>query len=126
MSSFTTNIALFQKYLDTRVKAHAVYTNNVANAETDNFKAQVPTFEAKLETAKTQMIDGELTNAGQKEWNFETNITKSKNPTNSSGNNVQLDQELSNLSQNSLLYISGIKLLNKQLAIERYAITGGR
>jgi len=45
--------------------------------------------------------------------------------TNNDGNNVDLEREMAQLGENSIIYKTAIQLINKKLAALRYAATEG-
>ncbi len=123
------------------VAAHEVYSSNIANTATPGFKAQQPSFEVKLNQAQMMagkqadsLIGGASFLGGAKTdpnasspWNIKPKVTKSKAASNENGNNVKLDNELVAMSENNILYLSALRILNKEIALTKYAITtGGR
>jgi flagellar basal-body rod protein FlgB len=120
------------------VAAHEVYSSNIANASTPGFTAQKPDFEIKLDQAKrmaqqqADSIIGGASIMGSKDtntsaWEIQSKVSKSQDPANSRGNNVRLDNELASMSENNILYLSALRILSKEIALTKYAITtGGR
>lgn len=113
---------------------HNVTASNLANAETPGYKAKVLDFEDALARA----IDLEGMNAANKAGpddfamgsgaisrakadiyeNPEGNVTND-------GNSVDMEREMSNLQENSILYKAALQLINKKLGSLRYAATDG-
>lgn len=120
MSAIDTKIDLIRQYLDVRVASHGIHSSNIANAETPHYLAKIPTFEASLDRAKS------LDNPLDHKWKFDMRIDKSAATPREDGNNVQLDSEMSKMAENSLMYMSAIQILNKEMAITKYAISAGR
>jgi flagellar basal body rod protein FlgB len=58
-------------------------------------------------------------------WNLNLKVSQSKEGSREDGNNVQLEKEMSDMSGNSILYITAIKILSKEMALARYAVTNG-
>lgn len=117
MSTLDTKIGLITQYLDMRVAKHSVHASNIANTETPNWKALVPTFDAKLKT---------IMGADNKQWEVDMNIRRSNASPREDGNNVDLHQEMSAIADNSLKYTSAVRILTKEMAIAAYAVTSGR
>lgn len=143
MDPFFDNINLASRVMSASVSAHEVYSGNIANASTPGFKAQKPDFEIKLNQAKKmaqQQADflvggGAIMNPGMESgfqtensaWEIKSKVRPSKDPVDSHGNNVRLDSELASMSENNILYLSALRILNKEIALTKYAITtGGR
>lgn len=125
-----------EKSLDYRLQRHNVTSANIANAETPNYHAKVLDFEEALSRA----IDLEglgATHSPHQDHialgrgsigrsrvdvydNPDVNLTNDKNT-------VDVEKEMANLAENTILYKAAIELINKKLAQTRYAITeGGR
>ncbi|MGG3466022.1 flagellar basal body rod protein FlgB [Neobacillus pocheonensis] len=102
------NISILQKALDASVLRHNTISNNLANVSTPNYKPQKVVFE--------EMLKGELTNS-----NFIGKRTSSKHipiggsltqayvteqpvMMQNSGNGVDVDQEMTDLTKNSIWY----------------------
>ena len=118
MSSIQNATDLVRQYLDARVAAHSVYATNIANSETPNFHAKIPTFKAVLDHAASQQL-------GEEHWNVGVDFKPSRETTRGDGNNVNLEREMSALAENSMNYLSAVKILTKEMAIARYAATSG-
>lgn len=112
-----------------------VISSNIANAETPGYVAKKVEFENALQRAialegtkaARENPDHILTGQGSISKvradvfdNPEVNI-------NPDGNTVNLEAEMSQLAENSLIYRAAIQLINKKLAGLKYAVSeGGR
>lgn len=122
--------------LDFRLLRHGVVSANIANAETPGYKAKKLDFEEALSRAidheglgKAHTSDDEHFLMGQGAIsraradvydNPDVNVTND-------GNTVDMEKELSNLAENSILYRAALQLINKKMGALRYAVTeGGR
>lgn len=124
MSSISQNIDLFSKFLNLRSANHEIISSNVANSETPFYKARIPQFRAKLEKAQN-IVDGlEIFGGKQNEWNVQLKVAQSNKSGNENGNNVDRRAEMAAMAENSMMYMSTIKFLNRELALARYAIQG--
>ncbi len=109
-----------------------VTTNNIANADTPNFKASKVNFEDlyRAEIEGTGMLKATKTNSGHIDFqgiDGEAQIVQDNDTTmRMDGNNVDIDSEMATLAQNQIYYNLLIQKTNKQLARLRLAITEGR
>lgn len=111
---YTNKNALFsKKALDVYVQKSAVTTSNIANADTPGYKAvKVKPFEKELMRAYKQESGMKMTttnpahlNGGSNTLrNFEPKVTVSTEPGRMDGNNVDLDKEITDMSENLIMY----------------------
>jgi flagellar basal-body rod protein FlgB len=120
--------------LNYRLLRHNVTSANVANAETPGYKAKVVEFEDAL--ARAVDLDGmnSLTTSDPEHFAMGTSaigkerVTVEDNPdaaVNNDKNTVDLDKEMSTLSENSVLYKAALTLINKKMGMLKYSITEG-
>lgn len=121
--------------LNLRSLRHKVTASNIANAETPGYKAKKVDFEEALsraidlEGAASQMATspehfamgtGAISRARADVYdNPEINVTNDQNT-------VDMEAEIANLQENSILYKAALQLINKKLGSLRYAVTEGR
>ncbi|HVK61833.1 MAG TPA: flagellar basal body rod protein FlgB [Bdellovibrionales bacterium] len=111
-----------------------VISSNIANAETPGYQAKKLDFEDALSRA----LDVENLNApnGTVGEHFSTGpgaISRVKadiyeNPdvsVNNDGNTVDVEREMTNLAENSIMYKAAIQLINKKMAALKYAASDG-
>lgn len=121
--------------LNMRLLKHNITSSNIANAETPNYHAKKIDFEAALSRALD--IDGLRGMSTSSPEHFAVgggSLSKMRpdiyeNPEgaiNNDGNTVDLEREMSNLSENTIMYKAALSLINKKLAALRYAATEGR
>jgi flagellar basal-body rod protein FlgB len=125
-------INLIEKAMDGSTARQSLLSNNLANVNTPEFKRSDVDFQATL--------NGEITGSGSLELK-KTNekhigpvtaaaepkvITYKNTSLRNDGNNVDLDMELANLSENNLYFNSLATLLSSQLSILRQSISEGR
>ncbi len=120
MSGINTKLDLIKQFLDMRVSQHSLHAANIANSETPNYKAKTASFESKLLQAEDP-----TNKTGDEKWKLGIRVGKSGEIPREDGNNVKLEREMGALAENSLLYMTALKIFNKELALERYAITSG-
>ncbi len=127
MSSIATKIDLIKQYLDVRLAEHNLHSANVANVETPHYKAKIGSFESTLkQQSGLQENEGLLGAPSEAKWNLGLKVNQSKATSREDGNNVQLEKEMAGMAGNSILFMTAIKILSKEMAIERYAINGNR
>jgi flagellar basal-body rod protein FlgB len=121
--------------LNMRLMKQNVISSNIANHETPGFHAKKLDFEEALSRALD--IDGLRGMSTSSAEHFAVgggSMSKLgpeiyENPEgaiNNDGNTVDLEKEMSNLTENSIMYKAALQLINKKLAALRYAITEGR
>tara|TARA_B100000749_G_scaffold280894_2_gene280531 strand:- start:25141 stop:25554 length:414 start_codon:yes stop_codon:yes gene_type:complete len=111
-------------------------SSNIANAETPGYKAKKMDFESALKRAlDTEGLRGMYANhpdhmaigkgsmANIKADIYDNPDVNMRND----GNTVDLEREMSELAENTILYKAALELINKKLGAIRYAATeGGR
>ncbi len=126
------NIGILQSALDASSLRQQVISNNIANADTPGFKAQQVAFEDLLKqhlsnqsnfvgnrTDPRHIVIGDPT-VGPTPQIVENTDTVMQN----NGNNVDIDQEMTNLSKNGLWYYTLTQQLDSQFQQLSIAITG--
>ncbi len=121
--------------LNMRLMKQNMISGNIANAETPGYHARKLDFEEAL--ARALDIDGMRgmsTTSGEHFALGAGGVGKVRpeiyeNPEgaiNNDGNSVDLEKEMSSLTENSIMYKAALQLINKKLAALRYAITENR
>jgi len=95
------------------VRAQAI-KHNIANVETPGYQSQVVSFEDSLRSA---LDDGDPDAAS-------ASLSYSTAPTRQNGNNVSIDNEMTDLTQTELRQQLAINALNAKYRLLRTAITG--
>ena len=118
--------------LELRQKQNSLTASNLANVDTPNFKAKYIEFDSLLETAvgvsdfsltKTDTrhiagMDGDVSDPHIEELEPEPWVLDN--------NSVNLETELINLKENSLMFRSVTKGLTKRLSMLKYAASDGK
>lgn len=105
-----------------------VTADNIANVNTDDYKAHYVTFE---DTLNNTMDDLTMKKDNPKHLDAGNSYgsinVKQDNTTsmNSDGNNVDIDSEMSNQAKNTLMYQALANQASSRITMEKYAITGG-
>lgn len=118
-----------------RLLRHNVTSSNIANAETPGYKAKKVDFEQALgraidheglgkmhvEHPDHYLVGGGAISRARADVydNPDANVTND-------GNTVDLEREMANLAENSIMYKAALELINKKLGSMKYAVREGR
>jgi flagellar basal-body rod protein FlgB len=111
-----------------------VIASNIANAETPGYQAKKMDFEDALARALSLESSPQL--EGMRPEHYPTGpgaLSRIKadiyeNPdasVNNDGNTVDVEKEMTNLTENTVLYKAAINLINKKMAALKYAASDG-
>lgn len=136
---FSSTIDVLEKSIDLRAKNQNLIASNVANAETPNFVPKSLDFEQELQGALKTRQNGQhssaLTNerhipirgaGGRSSIKSVTGTvveTPAKTP-GKDGNAVELENEMSKLAENQVMFNASVQMLNKKFEVLRTAIKG--
>lgn len=118
-------------YLDYAVRKQKVIASNLANVETPGYQRKQLEFEEVFQTE----VDGQLSLQKTSSQHLESRPRLLREPVvretytgsmGHDGNNVDLDQEMTDLSQNVLKFSVVSQLLQKKLSMIAYSIREGR
>ncbi len=121
-----TTFAVLGKALDAYSLRHRVSANNIANANTPGFKRSYVSFEAELGelVRKSGGDEGSLL-SGLDDLDLSAQVdqlTESRED----GNNVDMEQEIAEMSKNNIRYAGASSIIKKKLEMYRYVISEGR
>lgn len=123
--------AALERSLALRSQAHAVHTSNVANANVPGYKAVAIDFDHRMREALS-LLDQEQprlrreSDATQELNNIRPDVYQDPLAVPSGdGNTVNMDKEQSEIAKNTIAYEAAIQLLNKKLALEKFALNEG-
>jgi flagellar basal-body rod protein FlgB len=111
-----------------------VASSNIANAETPGYKAKKMDFEAALSRAVDIHGLGKMSVESAEHFpvtgssidNVTADVYENPDVTvTNDGNTVDLEREMAELAENTILYKAAIQLINKKLAGMAYAATEG-
>lgn len=121
-SLFDKNIDVLSKSLDMYLVRHSLITDNIANAETPNFKARKIEFENQLQRAIDNQAMGFDAPAGDVTpvvyEDIESEVGQDRNT-------VDMDREMAQLSKNDIKYSAATQAIQKKFAFLKYAISEG-
>lgn len=114
---------------------HNVTSSNIANAETPGYHAKKMDFEGALQRALD--LDGMNSLSTSSPEHFAVGgiaVNKARpdiyedpnGVVNNDGNTVDIEKEMSALSENAIMYKAALQLINKKMAALKYAATEGR
>ena len=121
--------------LNMRQLKQNITSANIANAETPGYHAKKIDFENALARAldiddmrslSTSSGDHFALGAGSISGTRPDIYENPEGAVNNDGNTVDLEREMSNLTENSIMYKAALQLINKKMASLRYAVTEGR
>jgi flagellar basal-body rod protein FlgB len=116
MEPRSANIALLEQVLDTAALRHRVISQNIANVNTPGYHRREVEFESDLARALA---------ANEPPGTVKPRVVVAEGgPERVDGNNVDIDNEMSDLSKNSLLYEAAVQLITSRLSAQRAAIAG--
>ncbi|ACB84971.1 flagellar basal body rod protein FlgB [Natranaerobius thermophilus] len=128
-------IGLLGNSLNGTTKRHEVISNNIANVNTPGFKRGRVDFEEQLKEAMkadSKDIEGKITREkhipiGKVDSTIEPQVRReSDSSMRNDDNNVDVDTEMSRLTQNSLHHQALTRQLSSEFNKLRSAIQGGR
>ena len=108
---FNKTISTLSDMTEVRAKKHRVILSNVANMDTPGFKPSDLTFSSELKSAQDVRIartnTGHLTGQKGDQGSLQYDIKESDEQ-------VMLDTEMTNLSENQLLYSATVEILARK------------
>ncbi len=133
---FNTNVELLGKSIDLRVKNQNLISSNIANAETPNYVPKSLAFEDELQGALkgTQKGTPAVTNSrhiplkGTKDrlQSVAGRVVETPATTpGKDGNAVELENEMTKMSENQIMYNASVQILSKTFSDLRVAVKGG-
>jgi len=128
MPIFDATMEILQKSMDLRMVNNRVISSNIANVDTPGYQAQKLNFAASIQAEIDKINAGELTPTSTEDLNaiarnilgIEDGVESIIEPTGSTpisldGNNVDMEQELGALGENSMLYELTARLLSAKM-----------
>lgn len=121
--------------LSMRQIRHNVTSSNIANAETPGYQAKKMDFEGALQRALDLDGANSLSTSDSKHFAVGgVSISKTRpdiyedpeGQVNNDGNTVDVEKEMSALSENAIMYKAALQLINKKMAALKYAASEGR
>lgn len=130
MSLFKGTISSLENALNYASLKQKVISNNIANADTPNYKAKAVSFSKMLESELSNTMVANKTNARHYDFSSSdsTNgVYVNKNVSyNHNGNSVDVDQEMSSLAMNQIYYNAVTDRINGKFQSLQSVIRGGK
>lgn len=128
MNLFSNSITSLERGLNYAALQQRAIANNIANVDTPNYKSQEVSFRQILEE-KSNSLQANRTN--ERHFTFSSTsdgaiIAKRNLSYNESGNNVDIDQEMSDLATNQIYYNALTDRLSSKFSSLSNVIRGGR
>ena len=133
---FDKTMTTLERSLDLRAQNQKLITSNIANMDTPNFKAfkmmvgeemqNADGNQSPLSMTRTQV--GHLTSASNGSMGPGRIERVEEDPLSmrGDGNTVELDREMANLAENTLLYNTATRIISSKFKILKDAIKGGQ
>ncbi|EAQ66423.1 flagellar basal-body rod protein FlgB [Marinomonas sp. MED121] len=130
--SFESAFAGHDKFLKFRSDRSAVLANNIANADTPNYKARDISFSSAMSKAQNDALKMRSTNT--KHFERATKSIKEEeslfyrvaSQPSLDGNTVDLQREQAEFAQNSLKFDTSFMFLDRKISSMKKALNGGR
>lgn len=130
---FDSTVGFLKKALDLRWLNQKVISSNIANADTPGYAARHLDFEKDLQqaTGQPKLETAPSDNpaffpiGNQAGGSAEVVQTPDRSGI-GDRNNVQMDQEMMDLSKNEILYEAATQSLNSKMGLLKYVIQGGQ
>ena len=133
---FNKTDAVLEESLNLRMQRHMVNLSNITNSMTPGYRALGFDFEKQLqaavgnnnEIAMKTSDPRHIKNPGiSADGVLKPDMfVKPTESIGSDGNTVDVDQEMTEMAANQIIYRATIEILNRQLGMLRYGINGGR
>ncbi|WP_392385048.1 flagellar basal body rod protein FlgB [Marinomonas primoryensis] len=126
--SFASAFAGHDKTLEFRSARAAVLANNIANADTPNFKARDISFDSVLsnESSKLRLAGTNARHISEEGFSGESDglLYRNANQPSLDGNTVDMQREQAEYAQNSLQFDTSFMFLDRKISGMRKALTG--
>ncbi|WP_010282460.1 flagellar basal body rod protein FlgB [Bacillus timonensis] len=130
MKLFSNTIYSLEKALDYSSLRQKAISNNIANVDTPNYKAQDVSFKNLLSNEMNSQMSANRTN--EKHFEFTNSkrsngslITKNDTAYNHNGNNVDIDKEMALLAENQIYYNAITQRISGKFNTLQTVIKGG-
>jgi len=130
---FSDTMNLLEKSLDLRGRRHEILVSNITHQDTPGYQAQDIRFDDVLKTAVTGN-HGELTRTDTQHFTGGTGsvndpqglVIPRESASGYDGNSVNVEQEMTQMAENSLMYNTSAQIISKKFQGLLLAIREGR
>lgn len=131
MDLFGGTIQNLERSLDYSAAKNRAISNNIAHADTPNYKSKNVVFNEVLQDALTSSIPAKKTNPRHMPFNSLNGLpyrvtTQNQTTYNHNGNNVDIDKEMTELAKNQIYYHSLIDRINGKFGSLQTVLRGGK
>ena len=130
MSLFSGTISSLENALNYASLKQKVSSNNIANADTPNYKAKAVSFSKMLESELSNTINAKKTDVRHYEFSSSGSMNgvyvKENVSYNHNGNSVDIDQEMGSLAMNQIYYNAVTDRINGKFQSLQSVIRGGK
>lgn len=131
MNLFSNTITSLGQALNYSSLKQKVISQNIANVDTPNYKAQDVSFKTILQNELGQDISTYKTDQRHLDFTASPNaqsgiVTKQNVQYNNNGNSVDVDQEMSDLATNQIYYDALVEQMNGKFSTLQNVIRGGK
>jgi len=131
MKLFSSTITALERGLDYSVQKQKAISQNIANADTPNYKAKDVTFKSVFENEMNANFMANKTNSKHFEFKYgqassNSIVEKSDTSYSHNGNNVDLDTEMAQLAENQIYNQALVDRINGQFNTLKSVIRGGK
>ena len=130
MKLFSNTIHSLEKALDYSALRQKAISNNIANVDTPNYKAQDVSFKKLLAEETVSQLRANRTN--EKHFEFTSSqrsssslVTKNDTDYNHNGNNVDIDKEMALLAENQIYYNAITQRISGKFNTLKTVVKGG-
>lgn len=110
-----TELKLIEKALSLRSLYHRLISGNIANANTPGYRAKTIDFQSEMKRNVKRLEDVRILEA-----------EGAGGLSQPDGNTVEMEREVANLLENSLMYNAIVQILVKKFSLMKYIINEGR
>lgn len=131
MKLFSNTFTSLEQALNYSSLKQKVMAQNIANADTPNYKAKDVSFNSILQNELSQNFTTYRTDSRHIDFSDNTSasptiVTRPDVQYNNNGNSVDLDQEMSDLAKNQIYYNALVEQENSKLTALQNVINGGK
>lgn len=130
MKLFDSTFRSLESAMNYASKRNEMISNNIANADTPNYKAKDVVFKRHLQKAMQQQLDNIRTHSKHFKFKHEEEdyhlVNKTNRTFNHNGNSVDMDKEMTNLAKNQIYYQGAVDQINTKFHQLQTVIRGGR
>jgi len=117
MGNFDFSLQVLAKSMTLRLNKHAAIASNIANADTPGYRPKDVSFEAQLQKAVGDNSTSDLDRVKPRVETVDDKVPRLD------GNSVNLEKQMADLTNNSLLYVSTAQFIKSKIGMLRDVIS---